>query len=315
MSPAALEWGGLALLLALLLGADLLLSRRQPRVGLRQALVQAGVWGLLAALFGTWVLARRGADGAAAYASGYLLELSLSVDNLFVFLLIFQGQRVPAGQRRRALAWGVLGAVFLRLVCVGLGAALVARFEWVLWIFGAFLLLTGLRLARHAREATPTEGGRSLRLWLGRWLRLSPDFEADGAFVVRRQGRWSATPLLLVVLMIEVSDLLFAVDSIPAVFGVTHDPWVAFSSNVFAILGLRALYFALEGLLPLFAHLKTGLAVLLALIGAKMLALPLAERLWGFHLEHAGAWTLGMVAAVLGAAVLVSMVDGKKGAA
>ena len=295
-----LDWAVLALCLALFMGLDLWLSQRNPQPGLRGALRQAAVWGLLAAGFGAWVAWRRSATDGVAWASGYLLELSLSVDNLFVFLLIFQAQAVPPVQRRKALAWGVFGAMLLRLVCVGLGATLVARAAWVLPVFGAFLLFTGLRLLR-SREQGPH--GEGLRRALEKRLPMAGSYDPHGAFWVRRDGRLLATPLLLVVLMIEVSDLLFATDSIPAVFGVTHDPFVAFSSNAFAVLGLRALYFALEGLLPIFKHLNQGLAVVLALIGTKMLAAP-----W-VALPHAEAWTLGGVAVALGSSVLWSILD------
>jgi tellurite resistance protein TerC len=296
----ALDWTVLAVCLAVFMGADLWWSGFNPRPGLKGALRQAAVWGLLAAGFGAWVAWRRSATDGVAWASGYLLELSLSVDNLFVFLLIFQAQAVPPAQRRKALAWGVFGAMGLRLVCVGLGARLVARAAWVLPIFGAFLLFTGLRLMRGQQHGSHGEG---LRRALERRLPMSGAYDPGGAFWVRQGGRLLATPLLLVVLMVEASDLLFATDSIPAVFGVTHDPFVAFSSNAFAVLGLRALYFALEGLLPIFKHLNKGLAVVLALIGLKMVAAPWAT------LPHAEAWTLGGVAAVLGGSVLWSILD------
>lgn len=296
----ALDWAVLAVCLALFMGADLWLSWRHPRPGLRAALRQAAVWALLAAGFGAWVAWRRSAADGVAWASGYLLELSLSVDNLFVFLLIFQAQAVPPAQRRKALAWGVLGAMLLRLVCVGLGAGLVARAAWVLPFFGAFLVFTGLRLMRGQQHGSHGEG---LRRALAQRLPMDGAYDPDGAFWVRRDGRLLATPLLLVVLMVEASDLLFATDSIPAVFGVTHDPFVAFSSNAFAVLGLRALYFALEGLLPIFQHLNKGLAVVLALIGLKMVAAPWAR------LPHDEAWTLAGVAVVLGSSVLWSILD------
>jgi tellurite resistance protein TerC len=307
----ALEWGLLGALLILLLAADLALSVRRPTLSLRQALAQAAAWAAIACAFGAWVALRRGSAGAQAWFTGYVLELSLSLDNLFVFLLIFQAQSVPLGQRRKALAWGVLGAVLLRLLCVGLGAALVTRFGWVLPAFGAFLLYSGGRLLLAGPpDRAPGEG---LRARLARHLPLAGSYDPQGAFWVRQGGRWLASPLVLVVLMIELSDLVFAVDSIPAVFGVTRDPFLAFSSNVFAILGLRALYFALQGLLPLFKHLKRGLAVVLMLIGVKMLVLPLAARAWGYEPPHAEAWVLGMVVAVLGGSILASLGGGTEG--
>ena len=296
----ALDWSVLAACLVLFMAVDLWLSARTPQPTLKSALRQAAVWVLLAAGFGAWVLWRRGPTDGVAWASGYLLELSLSVDNLFVFLLIFQAQAVPVAQRRKALAWGVIGAMAMRLVCVGLGATLVAKAAWVLPLFGAFLLFTGLRLLRGQEHDAHGEG---LRKALEKRLPMTGTYDPQGAFWVRQGGRLLATPLLLVVLMVEASDLLFATDSIPAVFGVTHDAFVAFSSNAFAVLGLRALYFALEGLLPLFKHLNKGLAVVLALIGAKMVAAPWME------LPHAEIWTLVCVAAALGASVLWSILD------
>jgi len=308
-----LEWAVLFGLLALLLAGDLALSARWPLLGVKQALAQAAVWAAIACGFGAWVALRRGSAGAQAWFTGYLLEMSLSLDNLFVFLLLFQAHAVPAGQRRKALAWGVIGAVFLRLLCVGLGAALVARFEWVLLCFGAFLLYSGVRLL-GGRIQAPVPGA-ALRARLAGRLPMSADYDPQGAFWVRQGGRWVATPLVLVVVLIELSDLVFAVDSIPAVFGVTRDPYLAFSSNVFAVLGLRALYFALQGLLPLFKHLKKGLAVVLMLIGAKMLAFPLLKRAFDFQWPHAEAWVLAAVVLVLGASILASLGGSSEGAA
>jgi tellurite resistance protein TerC len=304
--------GGWLCFIALILGLlalDLLVFNRQARqTSIREALVLSGLWLGLALGFAGGLYAKAGAAPAAQFLSGYLLELSLSVDNLFVFLLIFSAYRVPPKHLRKALFWGVLGAIVLRLAFISVGAALISRYEWILAVFGAFLLFTGVKLCferDHGRSAdSPLARG------LRRVLPVTEAFDPGGAFFVRQAGRWMATPLLLVVLVIESSDVLFAVDSIPAVFGVTRDPFIVFSSNIFAILGLRSLFFALQGLMHLFRFLKTGLALILILIGLKLCFSAWIERRWG--LQHTEAAVLGLVAAVLLGSVALSILIPEK---
>jgi tellurite resistance protein TerC len=219
--------------------------------------------------FGLFVLLREGGRAALEYYTGYLVELSLSVDNLFVFILIFSYFGVPAEARPKVLHWGILGAIIMRFLMIALGALLLQRFEWITWVFGGILIFTGIRMWTQESERIEPEKNPIVRL-ARRVLPFSPQY--DGArFVTRRSdGRRLATPLLLVLLVVEWSDLIFAIDSIPAVFAVTRDPFLVFSSNVFAILGLRALFFVLAGMMDKFAYLKPGVALILVFVGLKM---------------------------------------------
>ena len=219
--------------------------------------------------FGLFVLLREGGRAALEYYTGYLVELSLSVDNLFVFILIFSYFGVPAEARPKVLHWGILGAIIMRFLMIALGALLLQRFEWITWVFGGILIFTGIRMWTQESERIEPEKNPIVRL-ARRVLPFSPGY--DGArFVTRRlDGRRLATPLLLVLLVVEWSDLIFAIDSIPAVFAVTRDPFLVFSSNVFAILGLRALFFVLAGMMDKFAYLKPGVALILVFVGLKM---------------------------------------------
>jgi tellurite resistance protein TerC len=295
---------GWALFIAFILGVlclDLfVLNRAARKTTVREAIVFSGVWVTLALLFAWGVWQQGGEQGgalASQFLTGYVLELSLSVDNLFVFLLIFAAYKVPERLLHKALFWGILGAIVLRMAFIGVGAALVSRFAWVLYLFGAFLLFTGLRLFFHREEgeAGAREG------WLVRQVRrlfhVTKDYDAKGSFFVRHKGAWAATPLLLVVAIIESTDLLFAVDSIPAVFGVTKDPFIVYTSNIFAILGLRSMFFALEGLMHMFRFLKPGLSLILILIGLKLCFLHLVEA--RLQLRHVELMVLGVVLLIL----------------
>ena len=304
--------GGWLLFVGLILGLlalDLLVFNRQARqTPVREALILSAVWLSLALGFAGGLYVKAGTVPAAQFLSGYLLELSLSVDNLFVFLLIFGAYQVPPQHLRKALFWGILGAIVLRLAFISVGAALISRFEWVLAVFGAFLLFTGVKLCferDHGRSADSL-----LTRGLRRLLPVTEGFDPDGAFFVRQAGRWMATPLLLVVLVIESSDVLFAVDSIPAVFGVTRDPFIVFSSNIFAILGLRSLFFALQGFMHLFRFLKMGLALILVLIGLKLCFSAWIEQRWG--MQPIEAIVLGLVAVVLLGSVALSILIPEK---
>jgi tellurite resistance protein TerC len=292
-------WAGFVALVVALLALDLgVFHRKDHVVGAREALAWTGVWIGLALAFDAVLWWRFGADHAIEFLTGYLLEKSLSVDNLFVFVLVFGSLGIPAVHQHRVLFWGILGALVLRAAMILGGAALVARFDWVIYVFGAFLLVTGVRLFAARADAHP----HPERSWAFRLVRRAVPSTSrlhGHAFFVREGGRRVATPLFLALVLVELSDVVFAVDSIPAIFGVTLDPFLVFTSNVFAILGLRSLYFAMARLLDRFAYLKPALAAVLVFIGGKMLASG-----W----VHVGPLaSLAVVAGILGGALALSL--------
>ncbi|MTJ80073.1 MAG: TerC/Alx family metal homeostasis membrane protein [Telmatospirillum sp.] len=253
------------------LGLDLILSRNHPdKAG--SPLLWSGIWIGCALAFAVALLAWRGQETAVQFVTGYLIEFSLSVDNLFVFLLLFSQFAVPAHLQHRVLSWGVLGAVIMRIVMIAAGGALVEHFHWILWLFGAFLAVTGLKMLL-VRDKGSVNVRPPLR-WLSRYLPVS-DTAHDGRFLVRIDGRRMVTPLFIALLSVEAADVMFAVDSIPAIFAVTTDPLVVATSNIFAILGLRSMYFVLAGFAERLRYLKHGLAVILLFIGARMLVADL----------------------------------------
>jgi tellurite resistance protein TerC len=263
-------WLGFSGLVVALLALDLgVLNRRSHVLSFKEAMSWSAGLIAFALLFGLFILWREGTQHALEYYTGYLIELSLSVDNLFVFILVFQYFGVPAEAQPKVLKWGILGAIVMRLVMIALGALLLQRFEWIVYVFGGILILTGIRMITQKDDRIEPEKNPVVRLA----RRLLPFTDSyDGArFVTRtRQGRRLATPLLLVLLVVEWSDLVFAIDSIPAIFAVTRDPFLVYSSNVFAILGLRALFFVLAGMMDKFVYLKPGVALILVFVGLKM---------------------------------------------
>ncbi|HEX9894500.1 MAG TPA: TerC family protein [Gemmatimonadales bacterium] len=262
-------WLGFSALVLGLLALDLgVLNRRSHVLSIREAATWSASIVVLALLFGTFLWWLEGTNTALEYFSGYLIELSLSVDNLFVFILIFQYFAVPAELQPRVLKWGILGAMVMRGIMIVLGALLLQRFHWIIYLFGAILIVTGIRLFKGEQERIEPEKNPIIRL-ARRLMPVTGAYEGQ-AFFVRSATRWLATPLLLVVLFVEWSDLVFAIDSIPAIFAVTRDPFIIYSSNVFAILGLRALYFVLAGAMDRFVHLKVGVAGILVFVGIKM---------------------------------------------
>jgi tellurite resistance protein TerC len=284
-------------LLALDLGV---FHRRAERESSRAALGWSAFWIALSLLFNGWIWLEFGREPGLAFFTGYLLEKALSVDNIFVFLLVFRFFAVPSEHQHRVLFWGVVGAIFLRAAFVLAGAALLHRFEWIFYLFGAFLLWTGVKLMRHRQpEIHPAEN--PLVLGFRRIFPITSQYHG-GHFFVRREGRWLATPLMLVLVMVEATDVVFAVDSIPAIFGVTTDPFLVFSSNILAVLGLRALYFVLRNLIDRFRYLGLGLGLVLAFIGAKMLLHDLVEITTGV--------SLAVVVLVLTLSVVVSWLRG-----
>jgi tellurite resistance protein TerC len=263
-------WLGFTALVGTLLILDLaVLNRRSHVLSFKEAMT----WSLgliaFALLFGLFILWREGAQPALEYYTGYLIELSLSVDNLFVFILIFTYFGVPAEAQPKVLKWGILGAIVMRFIMIALGALLLERFDWIIYVFGAILLYTGYRMLTQKEERIEPEKNPVVRL-ARRFLPFTNAYDGVHFFTRDGGGRLLATPLLLVVLVVEWSDLVFAIDSIPAIFAVTRDPFLVYSSNVFAILGLRALFFVLAGMMDKFVYLKPGVALILIFVGVKM---------------------------------------------
>lgn len=298
-------WVGFSAFVLVVLSIDLgLFDRKAHVITYRQAITWSGIWIGLALLFSGVVFWRRGTDSGIKFLTGYIIELSLSVDNLFVFLLIFSYFKVPAKHQHRVLYWGVLGALAMRATMILLGTTLIARFHWIIYIFGAFLVYTGLKMFRHEDNDLQPEQNPIVRL-VTRYVPITRTYEGS-KFFTNANGRKTGTLLLLVLIIVEVTDLVFAVDSIPAIFAVTIDPFIVYTSNVFAILGLRTFYFLLAGVVEKFHYLKTGLAIVLTFIGTKMLVADLLERFYQRTIPPTLA--LAVVAIVLLASVAASLV-------
>jgi tellurite resistance protein TerC len=295
----AAVWLGFTGLVAALLILDLgVLNRRSHVLTFREALSWSVGLITIAHLFGLFIFWREGTGPALEYYTGYLIELSLSVDNLFVFILIFSYFGVPAEAQPKILKWGILGAIIMRLIFIALGALLLDRFEWIIYVFGAILIVTGFRMMREQEEIVELEKNPVVRL-ARRVLPFTNYYDGTKFFTRLMDGRLLATPMLLVLLVVEWSDLVFAIDSIPAIFAITRDPFLVYSSNVFAILGLRALFFVLAGMMDKFAYLKTGVAVILIFVGLKMTL---------SHWIHVPTLlSLGIIVVTLVAAVLLSL--------
>jgi tellurite resistance protein TerC len=294
-------WIGFNAFVLAAIALDLGVFHRRPReIRLREAAAWSVAWAALALLFGLGILHWHGGQRALEYFTGYIIEQSLSVDNLFVFLILFQTFRVDPQYRQRVLGWGILGALVMRAMMIAAGVALIQRFSWVLYLFGAFLLYAGAHmLFAKERERHPERS--PVLQFISRRLRMTEGYRGEH-FFVREAARRLATPLFLVLLVVEITDVTFALDSIPAVFGITRDPFIVYTSNVFAILGLRSLYFLLAGVLQHFRFLSTGLSFVLLFIGAKMLAEP-----W-LHVSSPQA--LGVVGGILAVALLASWLAG-----
>jgi TerC family integral membrane protein len=290
-------WAAFVAFLFALLSVDLgVFQRRAHAVPFREALSWTGIWVGLAAAFAGITWAWRGGSIAGQFLAGYLIEWSLSVDNVFVFILVFAHFAVPPAYQHRVLFWGVVGAVCLRLLFILAGTALLHRFHWIVYVFGALLLLTAYRFLREKEGSRSLEESLILRA-VRRLLPMTEHYEGQ-RLSVRRRGRRLATPLLAVLIVVEVTDVVFAIDSIPAVFAVTRDAFVVFSSNALAILGLRSLYFVLAGAVGRFRYLRPSLAVLLAFVGAKMLLSSVVAISTGV--------SLGTIVAILSTGILLS---------
>ncbi|HVG38484.1 MAG TPA: TerC family protein [Pyrinomonadaceae bacterium] len=298
-------WAGFAVFILFMLSLDLgVFSRQAHAVTYREATIWSAVWITLALVFAGGVFYYLGNVKGLEFLTGYIIELSLSVDNLFVFLLVFSYFQVPAQYQHRVLFWGVLGALLMRITMIFIGATLINRFSWILYIFGAFLIFTGIRMFRQGEEEIHPERNPVVRL-VTRFVPLIRAYDGE-KFFTRRDGRRVGTLLLLVLVIVEVTDLVFAVDSIPAIFSVTRDTFIVYTSNVFAILGLRSLYFLLAGVVEKFHYLRAGLAIVLTFIGVKMLAEHWVEGYLSKEIIIGAS--LGVVALVLVSSVIASLV-------
>jgi len=286
-----------------MLALDLGVFHRQSHeVKGREALVWSGVWIGLALVFNVVVWQWRGAQAGTEFLTGYLIEKALSVDNIFVFLLIFAYFKVPAALQHRVLFWGIIGALVMRAICIALGAALLKEFHWMVYVFGAILIASGIKmLTSHGKEIDP-EKNPLLKLFR-RFVPVTEGYEGDKFFVLREGRRW-ATPLFVALLFIEISDLIFAVDSIPAILAITSDPFIVYTSNVFAILGLRALFFALADVMGRFRFLHYALSAILVFVGIKMLISEVVGKI-------PTGISLGVVIGMLAAAVVASIIYDK----
>jgi tellurite resistance protein TerC len=292
--------GFVIFMLALDLGV---FNRKAHVVKLKEALGWTAVWIALAMVFNVWIGWKLGGVQAKEFLAGYLLEKSLSVDNVFVFAVIFSFFKVPREYQHKVLFWGIFGALALRAVMIAGGAALITHFAWIIYVFAALLVYTGFKMFFHDEDSVNPGDSIAIRL-LKRVMPISPTYEGS-RFLVKKDGRWFATPLFAVLLCVEVTDVLFAVDSIPAIFAITTDTFIVYTSNVFAILGLRSLYFAIAGILPYFHFLKYGLGVILIFVGVKM---SLAHSQWKIDTNL----SLGIIAGVLATSVIASVIHRKR---
>ena len=292
-------WVGFVAFVLAMLALDLGVFNKTPHVvKAKEAALWTSIWVGLALLFAAGLAWFADRATALTFLTGYVIEESLSVDNIFVIVLIFQYFAVPPKYQHRVLFWGILGALVMRGVFIGVGAALLARFEWIIYIFGAILVVTGVRMAVKQDEEFDGEQNPVVK-WVRRFLPVTQDYRGKHFFAVENGKRY-ATPLFLVLLLVETTDLIFAVDSIPAIFGITRDPFIVFTSNIFAVMGLRSLFFLLASVVTKFHLLKYGLAVILTFIGTKMLI---------EHWVHIPIMvSLGIVVAVLAASIVASLV-------
>jgi tellurite resistance protein TerC len=296
-------WLAFGAIILILLVLDIkVFHRKSSVITIKQSLLWTAFWIALALLFNLGLWLWRGGTPALDYLTCYLIEKSLSVDNLFVFLMVFSFFAVPSAYQHKVLFWGIIGAIVLRLAFIEVGATLLENFDWVFYIFGAFLVIAALRMAFQKEKELHPEKNPILKI-LRKFVGVTDNYEGD-RFFIKRFGKYVATPLLIVVVVIETTDLVFALDSIPAAFSITTDKFIVYTSNIFAILGLRSLYFALAGIMPLFHYLKYGLVVVLMFVGVKML------------IEHVykmpTAIALGVVVVVLIIAVIASVIRNRR---
>lgn len=297
-----LAWAVFFGLVGALLVLDLFLHREDTSPTISHALMWSGFWISLALLFNVWVYFYKGSEAALNFLAGYLVEKSLSVDNIFVFLVIFKAFQIPPKYRHKILFFGVLGAIVMRAIFIVGGIALVSHFSWSFYVFGLFLILTGIKIALQKDEEIHPEKNPII-LYIQKWMPLTHSCES-GKFFVNSGSKRQATPLFLALIAIELSDLVFAIDSVPAILGITTDLFIVFTSNIFAILGMRSLYFALEGLADLFHYLHYGLAAILIFIGCKMVLME--------YIHVPITLSLGVIGLLLGASLVASLIFPKK---
>ena len=297
-------WVGFNVFVLAMLALDLgVFHRKAHVVTVKESIAWTVVWVALAMLFNLGIAHYMGDAKGFEFFTGYVIEKSLSVDNVFVFALLFSYFAVPPIHQHKVLFWGILGALIMRAIMIILGAVLIAKFSWIIYVFGAFLILTGIKMIVKREEEIHPERNPVVK-WFKKLMPVTSDYRGD-KFFVRENGVRMATPLFVVLLLVEISDVIFAVDSIPAIFAVTKDPFIVYTSNVFAILGLRSLYFALAGVMDKFHYLKIGLGVVLTFVGVKML---LAHTTWAID-THV---SLGVIVIILAASVVLSLLRPKK---
>jgi tellurite resistance protein TerC len=293
------SWVAFNVLVLGMLALDLVVFHRKAHVvSLREAAMWSVIWICLAMVFGLWLYVDSGKETALEFLTGYVIEKSLSVDNLFVFLAVFSYFAVDAKYQHKILFWGILGALIMRGLFIIVGTTLLASFHWMIYVFGGFLIFTGIKMLRAGDEKLDLDGNSLVR-WLRRHFRFTNEYHGD-KFFVRKDGLLWATPLFMVLCVVEFTDVIFAVDSIPAIFAVTTNPFIVYTSNVFAILGLRALYFLLAGVMQMFHYLKVGLSLVLVFVGIKMVAMEFYKIPIGFSLAVIGGiLALSIVASII----------------
>jgi tellurite resistance protein TerC len=303
MSTQILLWSGFAVLITVMISLDLgVFNRKSHEVTFREALTWTLVWVTLALLFNSGILFFLGTDKALEFFTGYLIEESLSVDNLFVFILIFSYFHVSRKHQPKILKWGIIGALVMRALFIFIGIELFERFHWMVYLFGGLLIVTGIKMAFGGEEKIEPEKNLLVRL-TRRFIPITKRICGD-RFFIRRKGILAATPLLLTLLVIESSDVIFAIDSIPAILAVTRDPFIVYTSNVFAIMGLRSLYYLLSSVMEMFAYLKLGVSFILAFVGAKMLLSAVYQVPLYF--------SLGVIMGALALSIITSVTIGAK---
>jgi len=300
------HWAGFVFCVLIFLGLDLGLFHRRARVvQFKEAFAWSALWFTLAMAFAAGVAHWRGREESIQFTTGYLIELSLSLDNILVIALIFAWFRIPVKYQHRLLFWGILGALVMRGVMIGAGAELIQKFDWVLYCFGVFLIFTGIKMLFAGKNTVEPEKNLAVRL-ARKLFAVSPEFDGQNIFT-RLDGRFTLTPLAVALLLIETTDLIFALDSVPAVFSITRNAFIVFTSNIFAILGLRSMYFLLAGALGYFRYLKIGLSVVLAFVGVKMLLDPHGHEPKWFQVEIPTGVSLMTVATIILIAIVLSV--------
>jgi tellurite resistance protein TerC len=301
ISTTVLLWGGFLLFVLGMMALDLgVFNKHSHVVTTKEAGIWTGVWVTLALLFNAGIFYFMGKTPALEFLTGYLIEYSLSVDNIFIFIMLFSYFKVEPAHRHRVLFWGILGALVFRAALIGVGSIMIAKFHWIIYVFGAFLIFTGLKMM-FSKEADPDPDKNPVVAWFKRHFAVTNQYHGEHFFVkLPGSAKSVATPLFVVLLIIETTDIMFALDSIPAIFAITQDTFIVFTSNVFAIMGLRSLYFLLDGVMGLFRYLKVGLTFILCFIGLKMLL----SSVW--HVST--GLSLGIVGGILAASVIASLV-------